>query len=148
MEVESHQRGKGIMIDHVPPTIEVEKPWGKFQQYTHNMLSTVKVITVEPGGTLSLQYHHRRDELWVVLDAGARIQLGDRVLWPRPGEKILIPRETAHRLSNPGDEPVRILEVSFGEFDEEDIVRLEDAYGRVTGRVGAPPHQMAQEDLP
>jgi len=63
------------MIDHVPPNIEVEKPWGKFEQYTHNALSTVKIITVQPGGALSLQYHHRRDELWVVLDAGAQIQL-------------------------------------------------------------------------
>jgi mannose-1-phosphate guanylyltransferase/mannose-6-phosphate isomerase len=119
------------MIDHIPPTIEVEKPWGKFEQYTHNALSTVKVITVEPGSSLSLQYHHRRDELWVVLDAGARIELGDLVIRPQVGEKVFIPRTTVHRLSAAGDRPVRILEVSFGEFDENDIVRLEDVYGRV-----------------
>ena len=118
------------MIDDVPPTIEVEKPWGKFEQYTHNMLSTVKVITVRPDGALSLQYHHWRDELWVVLDAGARIELGDNVIWPQVGDRVFIPRTTAHRLSATGDEPVRILEVSFGEFDEGDIVRLEDIYGR------------------
>jgi mannose-6-phosphate isomerase len=120
-----------MMIDHVAPTTtEVEKPWGKFEQYTHNMLSTVKVITVQPGGALSLQYHHRRDELWVVLDDGAQIELGDRVIQPQVGDKVFIPRTTAHRLSTTGDSLVRILEVSFGEFDEDDIVRLEDVYGR------------------
>lgn len=119
------------MIDYVPPIIEMEKPWGKFEQYTHNTLSSVKVITVEPGGSLSLQYHHWRDELWVVLDAGAQIELGDTVIRPQVGEKVFIPRTTVHRLSTAGDRPVRILEVSFGEFDENDIVRLEDVYGRV-----------------
>jgi mannose-6-phosphate isomerase len=119
------------VIDHVSPTMEVEKPWGKFEQYTHNMLSTVKVITVEPGGSLSLQYHHCRDELWVVLDEGAKIQLGDTVIRPQGGERIFIPRTTVHRLSATGDRPVRILEISFGEFDENDIVRLEDVYGRL-----------------
>ena len=120
------------MIDHVPPSTEVEKPWGKFEQYTHNMPSTVKVITVQPGGALSLQYHHSRDELWVVLDAGAKIELDGMVIWPQAGDKVFIPRTTAHRLSATGHEPVRILEVSFGEFDEDDIVRLEDIYGRAT----------------
>src|SRR5918994_7619370 len=110
--------------------MEVEKPWGKFEQYTHNMLSTVKVITVDPGSSLSLQYHHWRDELWVVLDDGAEIQLGDTFFRPRGGERIFIPRTTVHRLSAVDDRPVRILEISFGKFDEDDIVRLDDVYGR------------------
>jgi len=58
------------------------------------------------------------------------VELDGRVLNPAPGEKLFIPRETVHRLSATGDAPVRILEISFGEFDEEDIVRLEDVYGR------------------
>ena len=119
------------MIDHLPSTLEVEKPWGRFEQYTHNLPSTVKVITVQQGGALSLQYHHQRDELWVVLDAGARIELGDAVLTPQEGDKIFIPRMTTHRLSA-GDKTVRILEVSFGDFDEGDIVRLSDVYERPT----------------
>lgn len=118
------------MINDVPPAIEVEKPWSKFEQYTHNMMSTVKVITVQPDGALSLQYHHWRDELWVVLDTGGRIELDDAVIYPRAGERVYIPRTTAHRLSVTGDRPVRILEISFGEFDEDDIVRLDDVYGR------------------
>ena len=113
------------------PWIVVEKPWGRFEQYTHNLPSTVKIITVDPGGILSSQYHHRRDELWVVLDLGASVELGNEVLYPAVGEKLYIPKGTVHRLSCAGDRPVRILEVSFGEFDEEDIVRLEDVYGRV-----------------
>jgi mannose-1-phosphate guanylyltransferase/mannose-6-phosphate isomerase len=91
----------------------------------------VKVITVKPGGKLSLQYHHKRDELWVVLDPGVQVELDDRILHPKPEEKVFIPRGTAHRLSVCGDSPARILEISLGEFDEEDIVRLEDVYGRV-----------------
>jgi len=125
------------MIDAVPSTTEVEKPWGKFEQYTHNVPSTVKIITVQPGGALSLQYHHHRDELWVVLDPGARVEVGDRVLLPERGEKVFIPCRTLHRLSAIGEEAVRILEVSLGEFDEDDIVRLEDVYGRALAKDGA-----------
>jgi mannose-1-phosphate guanylyltransferase/mannose-6-phosphate isomerase len=123
------------MIEHTPPTLQVEKPWGRFEQYTHNLPSTVKVIIVQQGGALSLQYHHRRDELWVVLDDGARIELGDKVLNPQVGDKIFIPRMTTHRLSA-SDKTVRILEVSFGDFDEEDIVRLSDVYERPTVGLG------------
>ena len=124
------QKTSGVLGDR-PPWLRVEKPWGRFEQYTHNLPSTVKIITVDPGGILSSQYHYRRDELWVVLDPGAKVELGDEVLHPAPGEKLYIPRETVHRLSCVGEHPVRILEVSFGEFDEDDIVRLEDVYGRV-----------------
>lgn len=113
-----------------PETVEVQKPWGKFEQYTFNLTSTVKIITVKPGGILSSQYHHGRDEIWVTLDPGARVQIGEETLYPDSGEKLFIPRETVHRLSAPGEDPVRILEISLGQFDEEDIVRLEDVYGR------------------
>jgi mannose-6-phosphate isomerase len=119
------------MIDHVPRTITVEKPWGKFEQYTHNIPSTVKVITVRPSEALSLQYHNGRDELWVALDPGAQVEVGDQSLNLEPEEMVFIPRRTPHRLSAIGEEPVRILEISLGEFDEYDIVRLEDVYGRV-----------------
>lgn len=117
--------------DQSPPSVKVDKPWGSFEQYTHNLPCTVKIITVVPGGVLSRQYHHKRDELWVTLDPGACVELDDKVLHPDPGEKLFIPRETVHRLSAVGKEPVRILEISFGLFDEEDIVRLDDVYGRI-----------------
>ncbi len=122
---------RSAMVSHGPPSVKVEKPWGYFEQYTHNLPSTVKIITVSPGGTLSRQYHEKRDELWVVLDPGARVELDEEVLYPEVEEKLFIPRETVHRLSAGNKGPVRILEISFGEFDEDDIVRLEDVYGRV-----------------
>jgi mannose-6-phosphate isomerase len=109
---------------------EEKRPWGGFRRYTHNQLSTVKIITVKPGEILSLQYHHHRDELWVALDMGLRVTLGDRVWDPEPYEEIFIPHGTKHRIAGVGDKPSRWLEISFGEFDEEDIVRLEDHYGR------------------
>jgi hypothetical protein len=89
------------MIEQMPSVLDVEKPWGRFEQYTHNIPSTVKVITVRPGGALSLQYHHQRDELWVILDPGAQIELGDAILRPERGEKIFIPtrRPTGSQLS-------------------------------------------------
>lgn len=118
-------------MDDRPASLKVDKPWGRFDQYTHNLPCTVKIITVVPGGILSRQYHHNRDELWVVLDPGARVELGEEEFHPEAGEELFILRQTVHRLSTVGDEPVRVLEISFGVFDEEDIVRLEDVYGRV-----------------
>lgn len=121
----------GKNANEAPPSLTVEKPWGRFEQYTHNLPCTVKIITVAPGGVLSRQYHHRRDELWVALDPGVRVELDGETLSPEPGERLYIPRGTVHRLSSGSREPVRILEISFGDFDEDDIVRLDDLYGRV-----------------
>ena len=117
-------------MDHGPPSVRVERPWGKFEQYTHNLPCTVKIITVVPGGTLFRQYHNKRDELWVILDPGARVELDGEVLHPEVEEKLFIPRETVHRLSSAGEAEVRVLEISFGHFDEDDIIRLDDVYGR------------------
>lgn len=121
------------MIEHTPQPLKVEKPWGAFERFTHNQESTVKILTVNPGGVLSNQYHFRRDELWMILDAGARVDLGTVAIYPEPGETIFIPNQTPHRLSAVGDGPVRVMEISFGDFDEEDIVRIDDVYGRITG---------------
>lgn len=121
------------MLQQTQQSLKVEKPWGRFEQYTHNLPSTVKIITVEPGGTLSRQYHHGRDELWVTLDPGLRVEIGEEVLDPEPGEELFIPHGTVHRLSCMGEGAARILEVSFGVFDEDDIVRIQDVYGRGTG---------------
>ena len=68
--------------------VAVKKPWGKFEQYTHNVPCTTKIITVKPGGKLSCQYHHNRDELWVVLDPDAQVEIGDEVLYPEPEEEV------------------------------------------------------------
>ena len=107
-----------------------DRPWGWFRRYAHNELCTVKVIEVRPGEALSRQRHQHRDELWVALDAGLRIELdGDEVVAER-GQEFYVPRGTVHRVTGAGDAPARFLEVAFGEFDEDDIERLDDRYGR------------------
>jgi mannose-6-phosphate isomerase len=109
--------------------VEDERPWGRFRRYTLDEPTTVKLITVEAGQQLSLQRHRHRDELWVVLDDGLRVQVGDETCVAAAGEEFFIPRDTVHRLSG-GERPARLLEVAFGAFDEDDIERLEDRYGR------------------
>lgn len=110
--------------------VEDLRPWGNFRQYALNTSCTVKVITVDPGGTLSLQRHQHRDELWVVMDDGLVVEIGEDRVDAATGDEFFIPRGTVHRLSSPG-RGGRIVEVAFGYFDEDDIKRLEDVYDRL-----------------
>ena len=110
--------------------IEDHRPWGKFRAFPHEQAGSIKIITVEPGGSLSLQYHKRRAEFWVALDEGLEITVNDRVWRPAANEEIYIPREARHRLRGVGTKPARIMEIWLGNSDEADIVRLEDTYGR------------------
>lgn len=117
--------------DIIGKILKDERPWGNFIQYTDNEVCTVKIITVDPDQILSLQSHKKRDELWVVLDDGLGVVLGDKFLKPKPGDPpILIPRHTKHRLQSLGPR-ARVLEISFGHFDEDDIERFEDVYNRI-----------------
>jgi len=106
------------------------RPCGKFRAFPHQEARSIKVITVNPGASLSLQLHRRRSEFWVALDPGLEITVADRVWRPEPNEEIFIGREMAHRLRNPGRAAARIMEIWIGDSDESDIVRLEDLYGR------------------
>ncbi len=106
------------------------RPWGKFRRFPHEEAGAIKIITVGPGGTLSLQSHARRSEFWIILDPGLEITLGERVWRPRADEEIFIPRGTPHRLRNAGERPARVMEIWIGDSDEADITRFEDAYGR------------------
>ncbi len=110
--------------------IEDVRPWGKFRGFPHENAGSIKIITVNPGGTLSLQSHRRRSEFWIVLDDGLEMVLGDRTWRPQKNEEIFIPREIPHRLRNQGSSPARVMEIWLGDSDEEDIVRIEDQYGR------------------
>ena len=109
--------------------LEDLRPWGKFRRYTSNEICTVKIITVEPNQMLSKQSHQSRDELWVIIDEGLRVELDDEAIDPKPGDEIVIMRKVKHRLSSLGLRG-RVLEVSFGYFDENDIERFEDIYNR------------------
>ena len=108
------------------------RPWGIFRSYPHRAAGSLKIITVRPGRALSLQYHLRRSEFWVVLDAGLEMTLGDRVWRPKKGEEIFIPCRTPHRLRCIGRRPGRVMELWIGRSSEGDIVRLQDDFGRIT----------------
>jgi mannose-6-phosphate isomerase-like protein (cupin superfamily) len=85
---------------------------------------------MKPGEQGSLQSHENFDELWIMLTDGAEVQLGDEVRQPKAGDEIYIPRRTRHRLTNTGSAPFRMLEVAYGDVQDEDKVRYEDRYGR------------------
>ena len=110
----------------------MDKPWGSFDQYALNRPCTVKILTCHPGQKLSLQRHAQRGELWVVLDAGVVVDRDGVELRPAVGEEVWLPLGCTHRLRCEAttSHPVRVLEVSFGTFDEADIERLQDDYGR------------------
>jgi mannose-1-phosphate guanylyltransferase/mannose-6-phosphate isomerase len=113
-----------------PPVAFVERPWGSFKQYAFNQDTTVSLMTVKPGQRLSLQSHTGRAELWIVLDDGARVQVGDTVSDRAAGDEVWIPAQEKHRLSCAGDRPVRVLEVAFGNWQQADIQRYEDDFKR------------------
>jgi mannose-6-phosphate isomerase-like protein (cupin superfamily) len=108
----------------------VERPWGNFQQFASNEHVTVKIITVQPGHRLSLQTHSHRGEFWQVLDAPIEVTVGERTWSAEVGESVWVPCGALHRMANKGDRPGRLLEIAYGDFDEADIVRLEDDYAR------------------
>lgn len=111
------------------PTTD-ERPWGLFEQFTHNETTTVKIITVSPGHRLSLQRHAMRDEAWFVLDGPMDITVGDRSWVACEGDRVWVPAGAVHRMGNPGPAQARVLEIAYGLFDEDDIERLEDDYSR------------------
>lgn len=113
-----------------PSAGRVVRPWGGFEQYALNEPCTVSLMTVEPGQRLSLQSHEGRAELWIVLDDGAMVCLGEETVRCRRGDEVWIPAGAKHRLSNPLDVPLRVLEVAFGCWRQEDIVRYADDYRR------------------
>lgn len=108
-----------------------ERPWGRWEVLDTGDRFAVKRITVKPGAILSLQLHHQREEHWVVVRGRARVTRGEDVLELARNGAVFIPLKTAHRIENVGDEPLEFVEVQVGEhLDEDDIVRLEDRYGR------------------
>ncbi len=105
------------------------RPWGSYSQYAFNEDVTVSMMIVEPGERLSLQSHTGRAELWIVLDDGAAIQIGDQIHHATAGEEFWIAAGQRHRLSSTGGR-VRVLEVAFGNWQQEDITRYDDDYNR------------------
>jgi len=109
----------------------VHRPWGTFTVLEEGPRFKIKRIVVKPGASLSLQLHHHRSEHWVVVAGTAKVVNADKEMLLRPDESTYIKAGTAHRLSNPGAIDCVMIEVQAGDYvGEDDIVRLEDNYGR------------------
>lgn len=109
----------------------MNRPWGSYETLVEGPKYKVKRISVNPGASLSLQSHHHRSEHWVVVTGVAEVTNGDNVFTLQHNESTYIPAETKHRLRNPGNIPLELIEVQSGEYlGEDDIVRYEDIYGR------------------
>jgi mannose-1-phosphate guanylyltransferase/mannose-6-phosphate isomerase len=107
------------------------RPWGTYDLIDSGDRFQVKRITVKPGAKLSLQLHHHRAEHWVVVKGTAKVTRGDEQILVSENQSTYIPIGVPHRLENPGKVPLEMIEVQSGSYlGEDDIVRLEDLYGR------------------
>lgn len=122
-----NQRGRSEHQTHST----VFRPWGSYRTVDLGDRYQVKQIMVHPGESLSLQYHFHRAEHWIVVEGTARVTCGERTFLLQENESTYISAGTVHRLENPGCVPLRLIEVQSGSYlGEDDIVRLEDTYGR------------------
>ena len=111
---------------------QVYRPWGSYEGIDSGTRFQVKRLSVKPGAQLSLQMHHHRAEHWVVVKGTARVTCGERVFNLHENESTYIPMGEKHRLENPGNIPLEVIEIQSGGYlGEDDIVRFEDVYDRV-----------------
>jgi mannose-1-phosphate guanylyltransferase/mannose-6-phosphate isomerase len=109
----------------------VFRPWGAYESIDVGERHQVKHITVKPGQRLSLQQHNKRAEHWIVVRGTAQVTRGEEVFRLSENESTYIPLGTRHRLENPTDQPLHLIEVQSGSYlGEDDIVRFDDKYGR------------------
>ena len=107
-----------------------ERPWGVFRQFTKNTPSTVKIITVKPNEELSLQSHAHRKEFWRVIRGDGIFEIHNKKYVVEVGSEQTVGVGDKHRIQA-GSDGMEILEIALGDFDEQDIIRYEDKYGRV-----------------
>lgn len=134
---EKAQQVRGI-VDKLEGRREVQehltmhRPWGSYTVLEEGSRYKIKRIYVHPLQKLSLQMHYHRSEHWVVVSGTANVTIQDKVSIVHEGESIFVPKSSIHRVENPGKVPLEIIEVQVGEYlGEDDIVRLEDIYGRI-----------------
>ena len=107
------------------------RPWGSFTILDEGEGFKVKRISVNPSHKLSLQYHHHRSEHWTVVQGEATVTIGESTKPVKINESVYIPLKEKHALANEGEELMQLIEVQLGDYlGEDDIVRLEDRYGR------------------
>ena len=110
------------------------RPWGSYTILEERETYKVKRIEVLPAKRLSYQRHQKRDEHWVIVEGEAVVTLEGKDIPLSPGGSVDIPRMAAHRILNPGKSLLIFIEVQKGDyFGEDDIIRLEDDFGRITG---------------
>lgn len=110
------------------------RPWGHYENLVEDADHKMKRIVVAPEKRLSLQKHARRAERWVVIRGEGVVTLDGEDIAMKAGDTVFIPKGAAHRMTNPGGEPLVFGEVQLGDyFDEDDIIRLEDDFGRTEG---------------
>lgn len=110
----------------------VYRPWGFFETLIEGDRFQVKRMVVVPGGGLSLQKHFHRAEHWVVVNGTAKVTRDEEEMIVRENESVYLPLGCVHRLENPGKIPLTLIEVQSGAYlGEDDIVRLDDIYGRI-----------------
>jgi len=110
----------------------VLKPWGSYKNLIDEEYTKVKKIVINPGEAPSYQYHFKRSEIWIIVKGTAEIKIDDNIISHGVGDIIKIPKEASHQVTNVGEDELVFVEVQLGEyFGEDDIVRLEDKYGRV-----------------
>lgn len=111
--------------------LTVHRPWGVYTVLEEGPRFKIKCIVVNPGAKLSMQMHKHRSEHWVVVSGTAKITNGEQEIQLEPNQSTYIPKNHRHRLENPGNLPLQIIEVQCGEYvGEDDIVRFDDTYGR------------------
>lgn len=111
---------------------KVKRPWGYFIVLDEGEKFKVKRILVNPKQKLSLQYHLHRAEHWTLVEGEATVTLEDKIITLTPKESTYIPVKAMHSLANDGDNIMQIIEVQLGDYlGEDDIVRVEDNYGRI-----------------
>lgn len=107
------------------------RPWGSYQTLALAAGYQVKILTIQPGGRLSLQKHFKRSEHWVVVAGRPTLTVGETQREYYVNESVYIPKEAVHRIENFTDELCTLIEVQVGDYlGEDDIVRIEDVYGR------------------
>jgi mannose-6-phosphate isomerase-like protein (cupin superfamily) len=106
------------------------RPWGRWEEYLNEPGYRVKRIVVFPGKRLSLQKHAHREEHWVIVQGTGKFTLDEHVHPIRQGDHLYIPVGGVHRIENDGTDYLVIIETQLGLCLEDDIIRLEDDFGR------------------
>lgn len=109
-----------------------QRPWGEFENLLDSDLCKVKIITIKPGEAPSYQYHFKRSEVWTIVQGNGQLKLNDDIINVSEGRTYYIEKEDKHQIKNTGTEDLIFIEIQLGEyFGEDDIVRIEDNYGRL-----------------